>query len=338
MKTRLLQTTTEHLQFAAKELQAGGLIAFPTETVYGLGADARSEAAVRSIFAAKGRPADNPLIVHIADIAMLPAIAAEIPEVAYRLAEAFWPGPLTMVLPKQPCIPAVTSGGLDTVGIRMPAHPAAQALIRLSGCPIAAPSANRSGSPSPTTAEHVMEDMQGRIAAVIDGGICEGGVESTVICFDDAETIHILRPGLISLEDLQPFAARVYIDEAVFRQISADAKVASPGMKYRHYAPTAKLIPVDAPDFQTFADYVTAHAEVDTFCLLFDSDPEVPGVRSLRYGDTAQQQAHYLFLRFRQLDKRGAGTVYVRMPQKSGADLSVYNRLMRAAGFEVITL
>ncbi len=338
MKTKLLQNTTEDLEIAAALLRRGELVAFPTETVYGLGADARREDSVRQIFAAKGRPADNPLIVHISDMAMLDGIVTELPEIAQRLADAFWPGPLTMVLPKCGCIPAVTSGGLDTVGVRMPSHPAALALIRMSGCPIAAPSANRSGSPSPTTAKHVMDDMDGRIAAVIDGGLCDVGVESTVICFDDAETIHILRPGLISAEDLEPFAAHVYVDEAVYQQIAADAKVASPGMKYRHYAPSAKIIPVDAPDFTAFAEFVKAHNTEGTYCLLFDSDPAVADVPCMRYGDSGREQAHFLFLRFRELDEAHAATVYVRMPKKNGTDLSVYNRLMRAAGFEVITL
>ncbi|MBQ2264002.1 MAG: threonylcarbamoyl-AMP synthase, partial [Oscillospiraceae bacterium] len=323
MKTKLLQNTNEDLEIAAELLQNGELVAFPTETVYGLGADARQEDSVRSIFAAKGRPADNPLIVHISDMGMLDGIVTEVPEIAERLAKAFWPGPLTMVLPKCDAIPEVTSGGLDTVGVRMPSHPAALSLIRMSGCPIAAPSANRSGSPSPTTAKHVMDDMDGRIAAVIDGGLCDVGVESTVICFDDDETIHILRPGLISAEDLEPFAAHVYVDEAVYTQIAADAKVASPGMKYRHYAPHAKIIPVDAPDFAAFAEFVRAHNTEGTYCLLFDSDPEIAGIPCMRYGDSGREQAHFLFLRFRELDEAHAATVYVRMPKKNGTDLSV---------------
>lgn len=338
METKRLQYTTEDMETAAALLRSGALVAFPTETVYGLGADARREESVRSIFSAKGRPADNPLIVHIADMDMLQGIVTCIPEIARKLADAFWPGPLTMVLPKAESIPAVTSGGLDTVGVRMPSHPAALALIRMSGCPIAAPSANRSGSPSPTTAKHVLDDMDGRIAAVIDGGQCDVGVESTVICFDDDETIHILRPGLISAEDLEPFAAHVYVDEAVYQQIAADAKAASPGMKYRHYAPHAKIIPVDAPDFAAFAAFVNAQKTDDTYCLLFDSDPEIAGIPCMRYGDNGREQAHYLFLRFRELDEVHAGTVYVRIPDKNGTALSVYNRLMRAAGFEVITL
>ncbi|MEE3406157.1 MAG: L-threonylcarbamoyladenylate synthase, partial [Acutalibacteraceae bacterium] len=310
----------------------------PTETVYGLGADARNADAVRSIFTAKGRPADNPLIVHISDFDMIYQVAREVPEIAVRLAEEFWAGPLTMVLPKRPEIPSVTSGGLDTVGIRMPSHPVARELIRLAGCPIAAPSANRSGKPSPTTAKHVMDDMDGRIAGVIDDGLCEVGVESTVICFDDAETIHILRPGIISQEDLSPFAKNVYVDKAVYSQIAPDAKVASPGMKYKHYAPKAKILPIETDSFSKFMDYVQSHADTNTWCLLFDSDPEPQNIPFMRYGDNGREQAHFLFLRFRELDEQGAQKVYVRSPQKDGTSLSVYNRLMRAAGFEVITV
>ncbi len=338
MRTLLLHDDPADIRRAADLIQAGQLVAFPTETVYGLGANALDEDAVRSIFAAKGRPADNPLIVHISNIAMLANLAAELPDIALRLAQRFWPGPLTIVLPKHRSVPLVTSGGLQTVGIRMPAHPAARALIQRSGCPIAAPSANRSGKPSPTTAAHVMDDMKGRISAVLDGGTCEGGVESTVICLDDADTIHLLRPGLISAEDLKPYAKQVYIDEAVYKQLSPDAKAASPGMKYKHYAPKAKILPVDAPDFAAFAGWVQAHTEKGCWCLLFDSDPEVPGVPSMRYGDDGKTQAHYLFLRFRELDAAGAKVIYVRMPGQTGAGLSVYNRLMRAAGFEVITV
>lgn len=338
MTTLRLQDTREDLLKAADLLKKGELVAFPTETVYGLGADARRCDSVRAIFAAKGRPADNPLIVHIAQLPMLYEIAAEVPALALTLAEAFWPGPLTMVLPKRDCIPEVTSGGLSTVGIRMPSHPAARELIRLSGCPVAAPSANRSGRPSPTTAGHVLEDMDGRIAGIVDGGSCEVGVESTVICFDDAETIHILRPGRVSAEDLAPYAKRVYVDNAVFTPVAPGARVASPGMKYKHYAPKARILPVDAPDFASFSAYVRAHAPTGTYCLLFDADPEIDGVPCMRYGDDGCSQAQYLFLRFRELDAAGASQVYVRMPQKSGVDLSVYNRLMRAAGFEVITV
>ncbi|MDE6004255.1 MAG: threonylcarbamoyl-AMP synthase [Oscillospiraceae bacterium] len=336
MITRLLNNTPEDLEIAGKLLKNGELVAIPTETVYGLGADARNEKAVRAIFQAKGRPADNPLIVHIADMNMLEQIASEIPDIAINLAKKFWAGALTMIFPKRPEIPYVTSGGLETVGVRMPSHPIARKIIELAGCPIAAPSANRSGLPSPTTAKHVMDDMNGRISAVLDGGQCQVGVESTVICFDNPETIHILRPGVISLEDLKPFAEHVYIDKAIFQQIAPDTKVASPGMKYKHYSPKAKILPVNAPDFTSFANYVKHHAQEGTYCLLFDSDPEIADISCMRYGDDGITQAYYLFLRFRELDEIGAKLVYVRMPKQTGADLSVYNRLMRASGFEVI--
>lgn len=338
MITQLLTNTKKDLQFAANLIRQGELVAFPTETVYGLGADARNAEAVQKIFTAKGRPADNPLIVHLANLDMLESVAKEIPSIAWTLAEQFWPGSLTMIFPKRKEIPEITSGGLDTVGVRIPAHSAARELISLSGCPIAAPSANRSGLPSPTTAEHVLQDMSGRIAAVLDGGQCSGGVESTVICFDDAQTIHILRPGLISENDLSPFTKSVYIDKAVFQQISPETKVSSPGMKYKHYSPKAKILPVDAPDFEHFRNYVEQHKTNYTYCLLFDSDPEIHSIPCLRYGDNGVQQAHDLFFRFRELDELGAEIVYVRMPEKSGTSLSVYNRLMRAAGFEVISL
>jgi len=338
MKTRLLTNTETNLHIAAELIRSGELVAFPTETVYGLGADARNETAVRHIFEAKGRPADNPLIVHISDLQMLDGIVREVPELALRLAGQFWPGALTMILPKTDKIPSVTSGGLDTVGVRMPSHPTAKRLIELSECPIAAPSANRSGLPSPTTARHVMDDMNGRISAVLDGGQCEVGVESTVICFDDSDTIHILRPGILSEEDFRPFAKHVYVDSAVFKQISSDVRVSSPGMKYKHYSPKAKILPVDAPDFAEFVRYVRTHQTANSYCLLFDADPDIDGIPCLHYGDDGIHQAHDLFFRFRELDEMGAELVYVRMPKQSGADLSVYNRLMRAAGFEVISL
>ena len=180
--------------------------------------------------------------------------------------------------------------------------------------------------------------MDGRIAAVLDGGQCEVGVESTVICFDDPETIHVLRPGLICAEELLPYAGAVYVDPAVFEQAAPDAKVASPGMKYKHYAPRARILPVEADSFDGYAAYVRAHADAHTWCLLFDTDPEVPGIPCMRYGDDGARQAHDLFCRFRELDAAGAVTVYVRGPSSQGRSLGVYNRLLRAAGFEVINL
>lgn len=205
ISTKLLGTSEEELRYAAGLLARGEIVGMPTETVYGLAADAENPRAVEKIFAAKGRPQDNPLIVHIADIERLDEYAHSIPAIAYRLAEKFWPGPLTMVLPKKEIIPDVTSAGLNTVGIRMPCHEAARSLIRLSGKALAAPSANISGSPSPTEAAHVMADMRGRIPAVVDGGSCPVGVESTVISFE-GDAVRILRPGFVSAEELFEWA------------------------------------------------------------------------------------------------------------------------------------
>ena len=203
METKLLSNSTADLQEAAHLLKEGNVVGIPTETVYGLAADARNPEAVRQIFAAKGRPADNPLIVHIAKLEELESVAVSVPELALKLAEKFWPGPLTMILPKHPSIPAITSGGLDTVGVRMPSHLVARKLIELSGVPIAAPSANISGYPSPTTAQHVMRDMHGKIAAVVDGGDCCVGVESTVIALEGEDSVRILRPGYVTKEMLE---------------------------------------------------------------------------------------------------------------------------------------
>ena len=225
MNTQHLTSSPDDLQYAAKLLQSGQIVGMPTETVYGLAADALNPDAVKKVFEAKGRPADNPLIVHIAALEQLSQAAKEIPPLAYALAEAFWPGPLTMIFPKQAQIPMITSGGLDTVGVRMPAHPIAQELIRLAGTPIAAPSGNRSGYPSPTTAEHMLRDMDGRIAAVVDGGACSVGVESTVIAFEGTDGVRILRPGFITKEDLQRVASAVTIDPAILHDIQSGQPV-----------------------------------------------------------------------------------------------------------------
>ena len=229
METKILPFTDESVRQAAEILKNGGIVGMPTETVYGLAADARNSDAVRAVFAAKGRPQDNPLIVHISKLEMLPPLVREIPDIAAILAERFWGGPLTMIFPKSDVIPDTTSGGLDTVAVRMPSSPAARALIDCCGFPLAAPSANLSGSPSPTTAQHVYNDMNGRIPLIIDGGECSCGVESTVICFDKGR-IRILRPGGITAQMLGEFAP-VDIDRAVTAQPAAGERVLSPGMK-----------------------------------------------------------------------------------------------------------
>ncbi len=225
---------------AGKILKNGGLVAFPTETVYGLGGDALKEDAARKIYSAKGRPSDNPLIVHIADIGALDELASEIPDCAYKLAEAFWPGPLTMIFKKKEIVPYGTTGGLDTVAIRMPSHPVAHKLIKDSGVYIAAPSANLSGRPSPTRAEHVIEDMDGRIDMIIDGGAIEIGIESTIVDVT-CEVPMILRPGYVTADMIKEVLGDVCFDETVLAHTTVKGKPKAPGMKYRHYAPKAEL-------------------------------------------------------------------------------------------------
>lgn len=329
METKVLPFSEESVSLAAEILKNGGLVGMPTETVYGLAANALNENAVRDIFAAKGRPQDNPLIVHISSMEMLPPLVREIPETAKKLAAAFWGGPLTMIFPKSEVIPDTTSGGLDTVAVRMPKSEAARAIISACGFPIAAPSANLSGSPSPTTASHVRSDMNGRIPLIIDDGECACGVESTVICFKDGK-IHVLRPGGITAEMLSEFA-EVEIDRAVTAQPEKDERVLSPGMKYKHYSPKANVVIVDAHG-QRFADYCTGHVCGKT--LAFGAGVREEGIFR-DCGETAEQQAHRLFAMLREADEEGADTVFVEMPSVEGIGLAVYNRLLRAAGFEI---
>ncbi|MBR4511097.1 MAG: threonylcarbamoyl-AMP synthase [Ruminococcus sp.] len=337
METLLLSTSDEDIALAAEMIKNGQVVGIPTETVYGLGADASNEEAVRSVFAAKGRPADNPLIVHLADFSHAVKYTSSIPELAYKLAERFCPGPLTMVLPKNERIPMVTSGGLDTVGIRVPSHKAMHRIIELSGCAIAAPSANTSGLPSPTSAEHVMRDMNGRIAAVVDGGQSEFGVESTVISFDGADAVRILRPGAVTREMLLEVCGEVVIDPAILHEVDAGAKVASPGMKYKHYSPKADIIMVEAA-MDDFTALVGENYKDNVWALVFDGDENGFPYRNMTYGADSSGQAHWLFQRLRELDDLGAEKVYVRAPSTEGVGLAVYNRLIRAAGFEVIRI
>ena len=322
METLLLKNNIDDIRHAATLIRDGEVVGIPTETVYGLGADASNEEAVAKVFAAKGRPADNPLIVHLADFSDAVKYTSSIPALAYRLAERFCPGPLTMVMPKNERIPMVTSGGLDTVGIRVPSHPVMHSIIEQSGCAIAAPSANRSGYPSPTSAEHVIRDMDGRIAAVVDGGQSEFGVESTVISFDGEDAVRILRPGAVTREMLL---------------VEEGAKVASPGMKYKHYSPKADIIMVESSE-EDFVSLVGRNYGDGVYALIFDGDEVGFPYRHMTYGADSSMQAHWLFQRLRELDDIGAEKVYVRAPSTDGVGLAVYNRLIRAAGFEVIRI
>ena len=336
MDTLMLSPSEDDIQVAAELLKKSEVVAIPTETVYGLAANAFDEEAVRKIYKAKGRPCDNPLIVHISDLDMIKDIASEVPALAMKCAERFWPGPLTMIMPKSDRIPLVTSGGLDTVGIRFPSDRCAHRIIEKCGFPLAAPSANLSGSPSPTNAKRVFEDMNGRIAAIVDGGESEVGVESTVIAFEN-DGIRILRPGKISYEDLKTITDKVFVDHGVLEKVAEGEIVRSPGMKYKHYAPKAEVVLLDGSAEQ-FREYVRANSTDGCFCLVFSDKESVEGVPYLTYGESADEQAHWLFERLRQFDGMGAKKVFAHCPSQNGVGLAVYNRILRSAGFNVIEL
>ena len=338
-ETKMLSASDDDIKLAGRLLAEGKVVGIPTETVYGLAANALDPAAVSDIFKAKGRPQDNPLIVHIAEFEDIYKYVTEVPENALKLAKAFWPGPMTMVLPKKDIIPLVTSGGLDTVGIRFPVHPVARAIIKASGCPLAAPSANLSGSPSPTTAKHVMDDMRGRISAIVDGGECHVGVESTVISFEKDGKVKLLRPGFVSLEELAGVVGseNVSCAKGVTEKISDGERVLSPGMKYKHYSPKANVTIVEGSAEQ-FIGFMKEHQGNKVCAMMFGSDAADYPYPHVTYGDTSEEQARELFGVLRSLDDMGMEQVYARCPEKTGVGLAVYNRLLRAAGFEVIRL
>ena len=342
METKLLRADEDAVALGAKLLREGQLVGFPTETVYGLGANAFDAEAVRAIFAAKGRPADNPLIVHIWSTDQLPEIC-EVPETAKPLMDAFWPGPLTILMPKKPTIPDVCTAGLDTVAVRMPVHPVARALLRACALPVAAPSANRSGKPSPTTAQRVYEDMRDRIPLILDGGECDVGLESTVldICHG---TPCILRPGGVTEEMLREVLGEVTVAESVLRPLKEGETARSPGMRYRHYAPEGEVTLVEGAEDQvvralrTLYDEAagrglkacvlcfTEHAEALSGCRVHD-------LGSMRAPGTV---AHRLFETLRQLDDDGCEAIYSEVVPPEGLGLAVMNRLGRAASFRSV--
>ena len=341
MKTQLFTNTPENIIKTAEILKKGGLAAIPTETVYGLAADALNGEAVAKIFAAKGRPMDNPLIVHVAEFEDIErfALVREIPEAAKKLAKAFWPGPLTIIMKKGGVIPDEVSAGLDTVAIRLPSHPSARAIIKAADTPLAAPSANLSGSPSPTTAQHVMSDLNGKIDAVFDGGACGVGVESTVITLAE-DTPRLLRPGKVTLEELREVLGEVELDSAVLNKLKDGQKAASPGMKYKHYAPKANVILLKCTDDE-FINYVNRCGGSGVAALCCDEDARKLCVKYISLGKRNDYEAHAqrLFDSLRRIDGYGnIVTVYTRLPSTDGVGLAVYNRLIRAAGFEVIDL
>jgi len=333
----LSAAAAETAEIAANLIKRGELVAIPTETVYGLGANGLDENAVAKIFEAKGRPQDNPLILHLADASQIGDFCQNVPEVAYLLAEKFWPGPLTMVLPAKPCVPKRTTGGLDTVAVRCPDSAITRAIIRLSGVPLAAPSANISGKPSTTTAQHVRHDHDGRIAAIVDGGACRVGVESTIVDLTDSPA-RLLRPGGITPEQLVEVLGELTVDKAVTAQIDKDAVVKAPGMKYKHYAPDCAVIIVSGSR-EKAAEYVHAHYEPGDRVLCFKEElPLYADCHPLAYGEEKDVNtlSAGLFAALRELDDPKVKRVFARCPVGGGVAYAVQNRLKKAAGFHIV--
>lgn len=336
MKTVRLKDNLEGINAAAKILKVDGVVAVPTETVYGLAASAYSNKAIEKVFLAKGRPQDNPLIVHISDMEMLNEVVSDFPDTAKILAEKFWPGPLTMVLPKGEKICDSVSRGLSTVAVRMPENEVAREVIRVSGLPLAAPSANLSGSPSPTTANHVVTDLDGKIDAVIMSGECTVGVESTVVSLCVTPP-RLLRPGFITAEQLRETLPDLVIDKAVLEELPSGEKAASPGMMYKHYSPKTEvfLVEGESEDFISFAN-----SKENSAAICFSEEAYKIKIKALSLGskNSAEDHAKRLFSLLRECDELAVDTVYIHAPSKNGVGLAVYNRLIRAAGFKVIKL
>ena len=331
----------EAIREAGRILREGGIVAIPTETVYGLAGNALDPAATAKIYAAKGRPSDNPLIVHIAAWEELPPLVKTVPPEAERLAEAFWPGPLTIILPKSPLVPDTTSGGLDTVAVRMPLDPVARGIIRAAGVPLAAPSANRSGSPSPTTWRHCVDDLWGRVDAIVESHDCRVGVESTVLSLcpgpDGKARPRLLRPGAVTLEELREALGEVEVDRGVLERLPEGAAAPSPGMKYKHYSPAADVVLVKGSS-AAYAAWLREHRAPGEYAMCFEEDLPLVGPPALPYGAAADHaaQAARLFDLLREADRLGAERVYVHAPSVDGVGLAVYNRLIRAAGFQIV--
>ena len=329
--------TARDVDRAAAILRAGGLVGIPTETVYGLGANGLDPDAVAHIFQAKGRPQDNPLILHIPSADHLERYCEKIPDRAYALAEAYWPGPLTMILWRKPIVPDVVTAGLDTVGMRCPSHPVCRAILEAADVPVAAPSGNTSGRPSPTTAAHMWEDMDGKIDAIVDGGPCSVGVESTIVDLTETPP-RLLRPGGITLEQLENVLGEVAVDPAVTRLMGAGERPRAPGMKYRHYAPRAPVTVV-AGDPQKSAAYIAAHAGREDGVICFDEfAPLFGGQEVEKLGPAADkgEQARHIFDALRAFDHTRVKAIWAQCPDPSGLGLAITNRLNKAAGFHVV--
>lgn len=350
METRIIKaydltaSVVEELKHAAEVIKNGGLVVFPTETVYGLGADGTSSEGAKKIYQAKGRPSDNPLIIHIAS----PSDAEKYTytnETYNALAKAFMPGPITVVLPTRENIPPETRAGLPTVAVRCPENLIARKLIELAGVPVAAPSANLSGSPSPTNASHVIDDMNGRVDIIIDGGNCEIGLESTIVKIEEGGELTLLRPGKITVEDLLRVVDTVRVADAVTAALKEGEKVLSPGMKYRHYAPKAPLYLLDG-DREKIASYISEKSRLsDIAVIAYRSDVDLiksvaPDAYIYEFGEREDELSHakLLFNILRDADKHSFKEIYAPLPKKSGVGLALYNRMIRAAAYHIIRM
>ena len=331
--------TSDQVTQAAEILRRGGLLGIPTETVYGLGANGLDPEAVTRIFTAKGRPQDNPLILHIPSAQWLERYCRDIPDAAYMLAERFWPGPLTMILRRKPVVPDAVTAGLDTVGMRCPGHPVCREIIAAAGVPVAAPSGNTSGRPSPTNVADMLEDMEGKIDGIVDGGPCAVGVESTIIDLT-AQPPRLLRPGGVTLEELRGVLGEVAVDPAVKRLMGEGEQPRAPGMKYRHYAPKAPVTVVKGEPAQAAA-YIREHLETGDGVVCFD---EFAGLFSghvvERLGPVEDKaaQARNVFDALRAFDGTDVTAIWAQCPDETGIGLAVSNRLNKAAGFHIVDL
>ena len=337
MNTLCLPATEENIRLGGRLLSEGQLVGFPTETVYGLGANALDEAAVRSIFAAKGRPQDNPLIVHVAGKEDAFPLCHVTP-LAEKLMDAFWPGPLTLVMPKKDIVPHATCAGLDSVGVRCPDHPVALALIQAAKVPVAAPSANTSGKPSPTRAKHVFEDMQGKIPLILDGGDCTVGVESTVLSVTGDIPV-ILRPGKVTQQDIAAVAGDCKVADSVMRPLRENESAPSPGMKHRHYAPEGKMTIVQGRDEVQVVSLLKAmYDENENACILCRENlmTAFDERRVFSLGNTPEDTARILFAALRDMDDMKVSRILCQGWDTGGVGLAVMNRMARAAAFDII--
>ena len=331
------ENTKENIEKAAEIIRRGGLLGIPTETVYGLGANALNADACRRIYEAKGRPQDNPLIIHVPDASWLSRYCEKVPESAYRLAEAFWPGPLTMILPKREIVPYRTTGGLETVGVRCPNHPVTLAVIAAADVPIAAPSGNTSGRPSPTSAADMLEDMDGKIDGIFDGGPCGVGVESTIIDLT-CQPPRLLRAGGLPLKELERVLGTVLVDKCITQLMTDGERPRAPGMKYRHYAPKAPVTVVTG-DGKKSAAYIAAHAPEGAGVICFSEfRAQFPGcvVHELGPEGDKSEQARRVFDALREFDATDVTEIFAQCPDDAGLGLAIGNRLKKAAGFHVV--